>query len=853
MRPLKVYNVIPKLPKKLAPLWELSFNFWYSWKHEISELFSRIDYQLWNESRHNPVLFLNLLPQSVFDDLASDEFFLDRLNQIKKSLDTYKSSTKCSFEFERSQGAPVVAYFSAEYGISLSLPIYSGGLGILAGDHLKSASDLNLPLVGIGLCYQKGYFRQHLTNDGWQQEKYPINDFEQMPLTLVKDKKGQPMTVQVDLVDRSVSIRIWKAEIGRISLYLLDTNLGTNQPQDKEITAQLYGGDWEMRVKQEIVLGIGGLRAMHAMGLNPRVIHMNEGHSAFAGLERIKIFMQDHGMSFEAAMELVASSSVFTTHTPVPAGNDRFAPDLMQKYFESYAQELGLAFKVFMALGREDPRDDQEHFCMTVLALRLSRFNNGVSKLHGSVSRNMWKKVWAQYPVDDVPIGAITNGIHIPTWIAPDMSYLFDRYLGLDWREDPDCQRVWKQSQAIPDAELWRTHERLRERLVDYIRRRLKEQIVARGGRRYELQLAEEVLDPGALTIGFARRFATYKRANLLLTDVKRLLEIVNHDKFPVQFIFAGKAHPKDVEGKKIIQQIVQYSREQDLRHRLVFVEDYDMEIASYMLQGCDVWLNNPKRPLEACGTSGMKAVANGVLNFSTLDGWWDEAYTEDNSYGWAIGFGESFSDQEYQDLVESHYLYNVLEKEIVPIFYDRRHGSLPVEWVRKMKNGLKHLAPMFSSHRMVEDYVQTAYLPAYKNFMALEKNGFEQAKSLAAWRMDLMTKWGSVRIRNVQAAAEDELYAGDVIRVRAEVFVNGLSTEDIQVEIYAGDVDMDGNFLSRKTVLMEQKEGVGQGWIAYEGTLETFKTGRFGYTVRILPHHSLLLDPHCLGLIHWA
>ncbi len=853
MKALKVYNVIARLPEELTPLWDLAYNFWFSWKHEISELFSRIDHTLWHESGKNPVRFLNQLSQETLEELAEDEFFLDRLNQIKHSLESYKSSTKSYFELDGHGRGTVVAYFSAEYGISLSLPIYSGGLGILAGDHLKSASDLNLPLVGIGLCYQNGYFRQYLTSDGWQQERYPINDFEQMPLSLIKDKNNNPLTVKVTLRDRDVHIQIWKADVGRLSLYLLDTNISQNASQDREITAQLYGGDWEMRIRQEIVLGIGGLRAMHAMGLNPRVIHMNEGHSAFAGLERIKLFMQNHGMSFEAAMELVASSSVFTTHTPVPAGNDRFAPDLMNKYFESYAQELGLAFKVFMALGREDPRDDQEHFCMTVLALRLSRFNNGVSKLHGKVSRNMWKRVWPQYPVDDVPIGAITNGIHIPTWIAPDMSYLFDRYLGSDWREDPDCQRVWNQSQAIPDSELWRTHERLRERLVDYVRYRLKEQTVARGGRRHELQLAEEVLDPGTLTIGFARRFATYKRANILLTDVKRLLEIVNHEKFPVQFIFAGKAHPRDVEGKKIIQQIFQYAQEEDLGHRLVFLEDYDMEIAGYMLQGCDVWLNNPKRPLEACGTSGMKAVANGVLNFSTLDGWWDEAYHPANRFGWAIGFGEVYADQEYQDLVESHYLYNVLEKEIVPTFYDRRHGGLPTEWVRKMKNGLKELAPAFSSHRMVEDYVQTAYLPAYKNFIALEKKGFEQAKSLAAWRMDLMTKWDSVQIRNVQASTVDELYAGDKIRIRAEVYINGLTTEDIQVEIYAGDVDMDGNFLSRKTVLMQQKEKVDKNWIAYEGMLETFQTGRFGYTVRILPHHSLLLDPHSLGLIHWA
>ncbi|RQD65453.1 MAG: glycosyltransferase family 1 protein [Desulfonatronovibrio sp. MSAO_Bac4] len=853
MRPLKVYSITPKLPENLMPLWDLAFNFWFSWKHDISELFERIDYQLWKKCRQNPVRFLNLLPQEVIESLSEDEFFLDRLNQTRESLKKYKAATKSAVDFEDNKGEPVIAYFSAEYGISMSLPIYSGGLGILAGDHLKSASDLNLPLIAIGLCYQKGYFRQYLTGDGWQQERYPVNDFEEMPMTLIKDEQGNPLSTSVTLLDREVKIIFWKARIGRVDLYLLDTNLNENDPQDRDITAQLYGGDWEMRLKQEIVLGIGGVRALDVLGLYPRVIHMNEGHSAFAGLERISIFMREHNMSFEAATELVASSSVFTTHTPVPAGNDRFAPDLMQKYFDGYARELGLAFKVFLALGREDPRDDQELFTMTVLALRLSRFNNGVSQLHGSVARSMWKKVWPQYPVDDVPIAAITNGIHIPTWIAPDMAYLFDRYLGSDWREDPDCQRVWKQSEAIPDAELWRTHERLRERLVDFVRERLKEQTLIRGGRRMELQLAGEVLDPGALTIGFARRFATYKRANLILMDIKRILEIMNNKKQPVQFIFAGKAHPKDVEGKKIIQEIVQFCRKNECRHRFVFIEDYDIEIAGHMLQGCDVWLNNPRRPLEACGTSGMKAVANGVLNFSVLDGWWDEAYTSDNRYGWAIGDGEEYEDLEYQNLVESHYLYNVLERDIVPTFYNRSHGNMPVEWIKKMKNGLKDLSPVFSSHRMVEDYARTAYLPAYQNFVKLEKDGFEQAKNLAAWRMELMTKWGDVKIRNVQPSTEENLYAGDELGISAEVYINGLSPEDVIVEIYSGGVDMHGNFINRNTVRMEKTQDLEDKWIRYKGKVKSDTTGRFGYTVRILPHHSLLLDPHCLGLIHWA
>ncbi len=853
MWPLQIYSVIPHLPEELSPLWDLAYNYWFTWKHDIHDLFSQMDLQLWKKSRSNPVWFLNHLDQRVLEELSQDSFFLERLNTVYKQLDNYKMEESSHLDTDLGEGSPVVAYFSAEYGISLCLSVYSGGLGVLAGDHLKSSSDLNLPLVGVGLCYQHGYFRQHLTSDGWQQERYPINDFEQMPLSLVRDEDNNPLTISVDLEGSDVHARIWRARVGRVDLYLLDTNLETNSSQDRQITSQLYGGDWEMRLKQEIVLGVGGVRALRALDLSPKVIHMNEGHSAFAGLERIRSFMSEHGLSFEAAQEIIASSSVFTTHTPVPAGNDRFTPDLMQRFFEEYAQKLGLAFKVLLALGREDPRDDQEPFCMTVLALRLSRFNNGVSQLHGKVSQNMWKRVWARYPVDDVPIGAITNGVHIPTWVAPDISDLFDRYLGANWREDPDCERVWKQAESLPEAELWRTHERLRERLVDFVRTRLQEQVLARNGKRYDLQKAEEVLDPTALTIGFARRFATYKRANLILKDTKRLLQIVNSKKYPVQFIFAGKAHPKDVEGKKIIQEILQLCRSEESRNRLVFIEDYDLEVAEYMLQGCDVWLNTPRRPLEACGTSGMKAVANGVLNFSAVDGWWVEACESGADVGWSIGNGEEYEDKEYQDFIESQVLYNTLENDLIPMFYERGHGNLPREWIQKMKNGFMHLAPYFNAHRMVVDYVQQAYKPAVDNYDRLIQDGYQPAKDLAAWRMDLMTKWGEIKIRNVKSGMDREIYPGQEIEVNAEVYLNGLEPEDVSVEIYAGEVDFEGNFANRKTVRMNVVGSTPDGWTVYNGKVAPDMTGRFGYTVRALPHHPLLLDPHCLGLISWA
>ena len=854
MQPLRVYSVIPKLPPKLKPLWELAYNFWFSWNYEISELFAQVDQKLWRECESNPVAFLNRLPQRTLESLAGDEFFLERLKDLRKSLDSYLSRKTSSIPFpEEDAKEPVIAYFSFEYGISEALPIYSGGLGMLAGDHLKSASDLCIPLVGIGIAYQQGYFRQYLTPDGWQQERYPIYDFEQMPMTLAVGPDGKRLVVSVFLKSDEVWAQIWKVAVGRITLYLLDTNISENPPHYKQITTRLYGGNLEMRLWQEILLGIGGVKALEVLGLRPKVIHMNEGHSAFAGLERIRRFREDSKLTFEAATELVASSSVFTTHTPVPAGNDRFPPDLMQPYFEDYARKLGLAWKVFLALGREDPRNDAEPFCMTVLALRLSRFNNGVSKLHGYVSRNMWKRVWPQYPVEDVPIGAITNGVHVPTWVAPDMALLFDRYMGANWREDPDSSRVFEQAEAISDAELWRTHERLRERLIDFARTRLRQQLLARGAKRKELEMAEEVLDPQAMTVGFARRFATYKRANLILQDQERFMKIISDTTRPVQFIFAGKAHPQDNEGKKFIQMLVQMCAAAQTRFNMVFLEDYDMEVASYLTQGCDVWLNTPRRPLEACGTSGMKAMCNAVLNLSSPDGWWAEAWRPDNSVGWSIGQGEEYEDPGYQDFVESQTLYNILENELIPTFYDRGHGNLPRGWIKKMKDSVKILAPLFTSHRMVEDYVNVAYVLALENYNRLVREDFEAAKALASWRMDMMTKWSNLQVRNIKAVEPQQVFVGEPIPVTAQVSLNGIKAKDVRVEIYSGPVDYDGKFSQRETTIMQAGQTLEDGWQEFRGEVMPVEAGRFGFTVRILPHHPLLLDSHSLGLIKWA
>jgi starch phosphorylase len=641
--------------------------------------------------------------------------------------------------------------------------------------------------------------------------------------------------------------------VGRVTLYLLDTNIPENPPHFQQVTARLYGGGLEMRIWQEMLIGIGGIKALRALGLAPKVIHMNEGHSAFAGLERIRLFMTEHNLPFEAAMELVASSSVFTTHTPVPAGNDRFPPDMMHRYFEPYARDMGLAFKVLLALGREDPRDDAEPFCMTVLALRLSRFNNGVSTLHGFVSRNMWKRVWPSYPVDDVPIGSITNGVHVPTWVARDMAQLYDRYLGPNWREDPDCTHAWGKAEDISDNELWRTHERLRARLVDFVRARLKRQMQAKGARRRALEIAEEALDPTALTIGFARRFATYKRAGLLLRDKERLRRLLTDEKRPVQLLIAGKAHPADNEGKKLIQELIQFCRAEDVRHRMIFLEDYDIRLAQAMLQGCDIWLNVPRRPLEACGTSGMKALVNGVLNLSIPDGWWDEAWRPDTSVGWAIGRGEEYDDHEYQDFVESQTLFNLLENEVVPDFYERSHGNLPRAWVRRMKRAISDLVPRYNSHRMVEDYVATAYVPAVENYNRLIRDDFMPSKEMASWRMEMMTRWSSLAVRDIRAQAEEKLHVGEPVEVGCQVHLGGIRPQDVKVELYAGPLDNQGQFASRHTAPMQAGEALEDGWHAFTGHIQPRDSGRFGFTVRIVPNHPLLLDPRSLGLIHWA
>jgi len=844
------YSVVPNLSTRLAPLRELAYNLCFTWKSEIRELFQRIDPGLWSTCRHNPVLMLGLVSQERLDELSQDQGFLAQLDRVHHEFGRYMSQPRIQSE-DYSPDFPIqVAYLSAEFGLASCLPIYSGGLGILSGDHLKSASDLNVPLVGVGLLYQEGYFSQYLSSDGWQMETYPLNDFANMPVTRVLGPDGKPLQVAVDFKGEPVRIALWRVAVGRIPLYLLDTNLQDNPPQFRGTTAQLYGGDREMRLRQEIVLGIGGIRALEALGIEPTVIHMNEGHSAFSALERINILRKDKGLSFDAAREIVIATTVFTTHTPVPAGNDTFDPDLVRSYFEKYAMELGINFRVLLGYGRLEPRDESEHFGMTTLALRLSSHVNGVSRLHGKVSRSIWHKIWHRHPVEDVPIDYITNGIHVPTWSSGDMAALFDSYLGPDWSEDPDNERIWEQVEQIPATELWRAHERRREHLVSYARYRLGQQLSRRGASNEEIRAAAEVLSPEVLTIGFARRFATYKRATLLFRDPERLDHILNHPQHPAQIIIAGKAHPMDNEGKDFIRQIVHLARQERFRRRIIFLEDYNIDVALRLLAGSDLWLNTPRRPLEACGTSGMKALANGCLNLSVLDGWWDEGYHRD--FGWAIGRGEVYQNHEAQDAIESQDLYNCLEKEIVPLFYRRGQAGIPREWVEKMKAGLSRLVPVFNTHRMVQEYMNRYYLPCAKRFSALCRDEFSGALSLSAWLQKVRTGWHEVSVETVLSDDVLERPVGDRVEVAARVRLGSLSPEDVTVEAYYGRMDPNGDFAERDTVPLEAVESA-DGRYLYRGYVPCRKTGRFGSTVRVMPSQHRLENRFVMGLVTWA
>jgi len=842
MKAVQTFTVISHLPESLEPLRDVAMNLGWSYDERATDLFRRIDREGWEFEGRDPALMLATESQDRLDKLAADAAFTSLARGVRDQLRNTLDDPRW-FQRERSGDLGSVGYFSPEFGIAAALPQYSGGLGVLAGDHLKAANDLGLPLTGIGLFYRHGYFRQELDRRGWQQERFPRLDPRAMALRPVKDVK-----VGVELAGVRVYAALWEARVGRISLYLLDTDIEDNDEYHRLVCDRLYGGGPEERIRQEIVLGIGGMRALRDLGKLPEVFHLNEGHAGFLALERIRRSMLDDGLSFAEARSAIRPAAVFTTHTPVPAGIDRFGRDLMEKYFANWCRDCGLALDDLMALGHEPGTPEGEMFNMATLSLRLAGSSNGVSQLHGAVSRRTFAGIWPGVPVDEVPISAVTNGVHARTWTTPEMATFYERAMGEDWPEAP--VENWKQLESISDRELWAARRDCRERLVDYARRRLNQTMVKRGASESQAAWTGQVLDPEILTIGFARRFATYKRATLLFRDLNRLKALLLDEDRPVQLVFAGKAHPADDQGKELLQQVATLASDLDLRTRLVLLEDYDITVARMLVSGVDVWLNTPLRPLEACGTSGMKAVFNGVLNCSILDGWWDELY--DGDVGWAIPSAEWQDDLEARNDLEAASLFNLLERQVVPLFYARNDG-LPADWLRKVKASMSRVGPHVSASRMLREYTTEFYEPAAARTRQLRADDDARVKALVRWRRHIDRCWPSVA---VTGTSFEELPSaeGTTYRVTAQVSLGDLDSGDVDVQLLYGGIGLDDDLRDPTVASMsENGDGLHPGWRRYTHDLDFDRAGNFGFTVRIVPAHPDLRSYTYLGKVAWA
>ena len=844
------FTVKPHLPERLAPLAELAHDFWITWHFDAIRLFMRFGAEAWQQAQQSPLRLLGEMPQERLHEMEQDKAFLAHMDQV---IADYHDYLQADPWYSGPRDA-MIAYFSMEFGLDATLPIYSGGLGVLAGDHLKSCSDLGLPVVGVGLLYRTGYFRQRVTMDGHQLESYPANDFYNMPLTLCTSADGEPVTVTLELGGERAYACIWRVRVGRVPLYLLDTDIDANDPSTREITGQLYVSDRRMRLRQELLLGIGGIRALRALEIPVAVTHMNEGHSAFLALERVRELMHEHGMSYFEARQAVWSTTVFTTHTPVPAGNETFDPHLVLDQAGTLRSALGLDEHEFLSLGRLGHDGDQHgQFGLTPLALRLAAHCNGVSKLHGQVSRRMWRGLWPGVPADEVPIRHITNGVHLRSWISHDLQELLVRYLGPAVAKHAPEVAVWRQVDNIADEELWRTHERRRERVIWFARRRIVAQMRREGAAEADLRAAEVALRPDALTIGFARRIAGYKRPGLLFRQPERLVRLLSSREQPVQIIFAGKSHPNDHQGKEMIRRIVQFATEHDLRSRMVFLDDYDINVARYLVAGCDVWLNIPRRPHEASGTSGMKASVNGSLMVSTLDGWWDEAYNPD--IGWAVGSGETYQDENIQDELEADAVFAELEHMVIPMFYDRGIDGLPRAWIAKMRRSMTVIGEHFSAQRMVAEYHGGLYEPALAHARRLRDSGYRDAVDLAGHLQRLHHHWPGIAVEQLDSDSSARLEVGDSLDVTARIRLGGLEPSDVQVALYhgalPGSIDLqpgDDEIVDGQSTPMELIERHGES-ATYRASTVCRKTGRVAATVRVMPAHPFLPHPFVPGL----
>lgn len=831
MNGIHLYNVAPAIPPEIDFLETLSMNLWWSWNHDAIELFRRIDPKAWKQSGHNPVAFLTLIPQQRFEELTDDDGFLTHLDQVRDRFETEVIKKEKS---HAASSPNSVAYFSLEYGIHESLRLYAGGLGCLAGDHLKAASDIGLDLVAVGLLYRNGYFQQYLRDDGWQQESYQENEIQLLPLKRAYNDQNQPVRVSLPMPDGRLYADVWRLDVGRVKLYLLDSNIVENKTDLRKITGRLYEGDRQMRLRQELLLGIGGFRALIELGYSPSACHMNEGHAAFLCLAHIEHFMKSRGLDLESALQVLQRTNIFTTHTPVPAGNEYFTVDLVKPHLEALKEEMGIDSDEVISWGQPE-NDKHSNLCMTILGLRMSQFSNGVSRLHGEVERKMWRNLWTQCPEDEVPITHVTNGVHVMSWLSGDNAQLFDKYLGPEWRDNPADADVLKRISQIPDDELWKAHELGRARLIREARDIAEKQYAVRNAAKSEISRIKSVLNYDALTIGFARRFASYKRATLLLSDPARLEALLTNKEYPVQIIFSGKAHPADDVGKNLIKQIIEFAKNPSVRQKIIFLENYDIRISRYMAQGVDVWLNTPRRPQEASGTSGMKAAVNGVVNVSILDGWWDEGYSPE--CGWAIGKGEVYEDMEYQDSIESQAIYNLLENEVIPRFYDRQESGIPIAWTKMMKASMKMAMEYFTSHRMIMEYKKNFYEPVKKAFFALTADSSTLVHDLVNQRRRFMDFWKDIVVHKPVLDKDiSALHVGDKFVVITVVELGEIKPEEVDVEVYFGPVDPDNCICKSKTARMQVIEDKGDGKYIYRQEVVCDSTGRYGFTTRVIP-----------------
>ncbi len=832
------------VPKELEDLQRLSRNLWWTWNFEAANLFKRINPVLWEKAEQSPPRLLDSLTVEHYQKLISDKEFMDEYRLVVAKFDNYmaKASNKTSAQ---------IAYFSMEYGLHTSVKIYSGGLGVLAGDYLKQASDDNIDMIGIGLLYRYGYFSQNLSLNGEQLANYTPHNFTYMSAVPVRNELGEWIKISIAFPGRNLYAKVWKIDVGRIPLYLLDTDIPENASIDKVVTHQLYGGDWENRFKQEFLLGIGGIRLIDALGLKPKVYHLNEGHAAFAGLERLRKYVQDEKLSFEEALEAVRFSSLFTTHTPVPAGHDFFTEDILRTYMPHYADRLGISWETFMALGKIHPELTDERYSMSVLATKLSSEVNGVSKIHGAVSRDMFKDLYPGYFTNEIPIGHVTNGVHYGTWCAPEWQKFYNETFPNDFLGDVSNTDFWHRIYEVPDEKIWEMRQYQRKKLMEYLKERLLSNLSRRQETPKKVYQILEGLNEKTLTIGFARRFATYKRAHLLFNDLEKLSRIVNNPDMPVQFLYAGKAHPADKAGQDLIKQIVEISKKKEFRGKVIFLEDYDLELGEALVKGVDVWLNTPTRPLEASGTSGQKAVLNGVLNFSVLDGWWAEGFTPEA--GWAIKEEKTYENQAYQDELDAEVIYNTFENEIIPMFYERNKNGVPEEWVRWIKNNIAHIAPVYTNKRMMDDYFRLFYNKLFNNSELIRANNFQKAKELARWKLNMIKKWDSIELNvlNVMDTSDNALLLGEKFTAEIVLDVNEFSEKDLGMEVVFIQKTFEGEDVVISVYEMEQ--------VKREKELLTFKcdvvvkrVGIYNYAFRLYPKSSLLPHRQDLNLVKW-